>query len=401
MAQNSEQIESKLCAYIEGELDETGRVEIEKHLQANPHHRNLLKELGETRRMVQAAPRESAPGRALRGVPGPARAVGAARPDRRRGRAQRDARQPLAAVHGRGGDRAAGGGAGRGGVRRAADGDVPTRRAERRAPGGLRAAGRRRCRRRLHAPAAAAASAPVEERDELARFAREGGGASKGRRRAAAGTATALATTAPAPAPTLADGGAVGGGGTAGLQSAPAASQAVADASLPGVADQYRQAMDPQRAHALRRRAIPGAEGGAAAAPVVLVVSSADPDAAGTLVARALNDIPDVAWRETSTQPQLVSTDSAPAEQLMLRRATRCSRAARRRPVLRRPERRVSPDRCGTPSHAIGRRPRRRRRRRRRCGCAEQRQQQHTVDSIGRRPLHDPSTTTAAAGGTG
>jgi hypothetical protein len=61
MANNSEQIESKLCAYIEGELDERGREEIERHLQANPHHRKLLAELAETRRMVQALPRESAP----------------------------------------------------------------------------------------------------------------------------------------------------------------------------------------------------------------------------------------------------------------------------------------------------------------------------------------------------
>ena len=33
MAQNSEQIESKLCAYIEGELDDRGRAEIERHFR--------------------------------------------------------------------------------------------------------------------------------------------------------------------------------------------------------------------------------------------------------------------------------------------------------------------------------------------------------------------------------
>src|SRR3954453_20887633 len=61
MAQNSEQIESKLCAYIEGELDERGRAEIERHLQANPHHRKLLSELAATRTFVQSLNRESAP----------------------------------------------------------------------------------------------------------------------------------------------------------------------------------------------------------------------------------------------------------------------------------------------------------------------------------------------------
>src|SRR5213080_4211599 len=61
MSQSSEQIEAKLCAYLEGELDEQGRAEIEKHLQANPAHRKLLAEVAGTRDLVRALPREAAP----------------------------------------------------------------------------------------------------------------------------------------------------------------------------------------------------------------------------------------------------------------------------------------------------------------------------------------------------
>src|SRR3954454_22396026 len=61
MSQNSEQIEAKLCAYLEGELDESGRAEIEKHLQQNPAHRKLLAEVGQTRGLLRALPREPAP----------------------------------------------------------------------------------------------------------------------------------------------------------------------------------------------------------------------------------------------------------------------------------------------------------------------------------------------------
>lgn len=61
MSQSSEQIEARLCAYLEGELDESGRAEIEKHLQQNPAHRNLLAEVARTRDFVRALPRETAP----------------------------------------------------------------------------------------------------------------------------------------------------------------------------------------------------------------------------------------------------------------------------------------------------------------------------------------------------
>src|SRR4051812_1376885 len=61
MSQNSEQIEAKLCAYLEGELDEQGRAEIEKHLEQHPAHRKLLSEVGKTRGLLRALPREPAP----------------------------------------------------------------------------------------------------------------------------------------------------------------------------------------------------------------------------------------------------------------------------------------------------------------------------------------------------
>ena len=61
MSQNSEQIEAKLCAYLEGELDDAGRAEIEKHLLQNPSHRKLLAEVGRTRDLLRALPREQAP----------------------------------------------------------------------------------------------------------------------------------------------------------------------------------------------------------------------------------------------------------------------------------------------------------------------------------------------------
>jgi hypothetical protein len=61
MAQNSEHIEAKLNAFIEGELDAAGRADIEQHLQANPQHRELMGELAETRKLLAALPRQKAP----------------------------------------------------------------------------------------------------------------------------------------------------------------------------------------------------------------------------------------------------------------------------------------------------------------------------------------------------
>ena len=50
-----------LCAYLEGELSPAQRVEIEKHLAANPQHRQLLSELARTRDWLRAVPRELSP----------------------------------------------------------------------------------------------------------------------------------------------------------------------------------------------------------------------------------------------------------------------------------------------------------------------------------------------------
>lgn len=61
MSENFETIEARLCAYVEGELDEQGQAEIEKHLEANPHHRRLLDELSAQRTLLRRLPRESAP----------------------------------------------------------------------------------------------------------------------------------------------------------------------------------------------------------------------------------------------------------------------------------------------------------------------------------------------------
>src|SRR5439155_5967730 len=58
---NTEQIEAKLCAYVDGELDAAGRAEIEAHLEANPQHRQLLAELMEQRELLKALPRAKAP----------------------------------------------------------------------------------------------------------------------------------------------------------------------------------------------------------------------------------------------------------------------------------------------------------------------------------------------------
>lgn len=56
-----EATEAKLCAYLEGELSASERTDIEKYLQGNPQHRQLLKELAKTRGLVGMLPRERAP----------------------------------------------------------------------------------------------------------------------------------------------------------------------------------------------------------------------------------------------------------------------------------------------------------------------------------------------------
>ncbi len=61
MSDSQENIEAKLSAYIEGDLDVAGRAEIEQHLAANPSHRKLIDELKRTRDFVRDLPRSKAP----------------------------------------------------------------------------------------------------------------------------------------------------------------------------------------------------------------------------------------------------------------------------------------------------------------------------------------------------
>ncbi|MBC7785581.1 MAG: zf-HC2 domain-containing protein, partial [Burkholderiales bacterium] len=61
MSSNTEHIEARLAAYIDGELSPDERVEIEKYLVANPAHRKLIDELAAIRSQVGSLPRESAP----------------------------------------------------------------------------------------------------------------------------------------------------------------------------------------------------------------------------------------------------------------------------------------------------------------------------------------------------
>lgn len=62
---NTENVEARLCDYIENQLDEAGRAEIEQHLQTNPQHRQLLVELMQMRDWVRQLPMESAPAEIL------------------------------------------------------------------------------------------------------------------------------------------------------------------------------------------------------------------------------------------------------------------------------------------------------------------------------------------------
>jgi anti-sigma factor RsiW len=59
---NSEDIEARLCDYIEGELSPSDRADIERHLESHPRHREMIKELIQSRRLVGDLPRVKAPG---------------------------------------------------------------------------------------------------------------------------------------------------------------------------------------------------------------------------------------------------------------------------------------------------------------------------------------------------
>jgi hypothetical protein len=56
-----EATEARLCAYLEGELAPADRAEIERHLTANPQHKQLLADLAKTREWVRAIPPVRAP----------------------------------------------------------------------------------------------------------------------------------------------------------------------------------------------------------------------------------------------------------------------------------------------------------------------------------------------------
>jgi Putative zinc-finger len=58
---NSEDIEARLCAYIEGEVDNVEKAEIERHLQDHPRHRQMIEDLIRTRELVGGLPRVKAP----------------------------------------------------------------------------------------------------------------------------------------------------------------------------------------------------------------------------------------------------------------------------------------------------------------------------------------------------
>ncbi|HSI32230.1 MAG TPA: zf-HC2 domain-containing protein, partial [Tepidisphaeraceae bacterium] len=61
MDSSKEIIEAQLAAYIDGDLSDTERAEIERHLDAHPQHRALIAELMGHRELVRTLPRAAAP----------------------------------------------------------------------------------------------------------------------------------------------------------------------------------------------------------------------------------------------------------------------------------------------------------------------------------------------------
>lgn len=61
MESSKENIEAQLCAYIEGELSDDQRAQIERHLDANPRHRALIADLMRHRMDLASLPRAKAP----------------------------------------------------------------------------------------------------------------------------------------------------------------------------------------------------------------------------------------------------------------------------------------------------------------------------------------------------
>lgn len=61
MSNESEQIEARLAAYIDGLLPDDQRAEIERYLTANPSHRALIEDLRRQSKLVSSLPRAKAP----------------------------------------------------------------------------------------------------------------------------------------------------------------------------------------------------------------------------------------------------------------------------------------------------------------------------------------------------
>ncbi|HWA51070.1 MAG TPA: zf-HC2 domain-containing protein, partial [Dongiaceae bacterium] len=57
----TEDIEARLAAYVDGDIDDAARAEIEKHLAGNAQHRQLIAELMQQRDILRGLPREAAP----------------------------------------------------------------------------------------------------------------------------------------------------------------------------------------------------------------------------------------------------------------------------------------------------------------------------------------------------
>jgi anti-sigma factor RsiW len=58
---NSQDIEARLCAYIDGDLTVAERADIERHLADHPQHRQMIQDLMQTRKLVSSLPRLKAP----------------------------------------------------------------------------------------------------------------------------------------------------------------------------------------------------------------------------------------------------------------------------------------------------------------------------------------------------
>jgi hypothetical protein len=67
---NSQDIEARLCDYIEGELSDAQRAEIQRHLDAHPEHRQMIEELMRTRNLLRDLPRAKAPAELNEGLHG-------------------------------------------------------------------------------------------------------------------------------------------------------------------------------------------------------------------------------------------------------------------------------------------------------------------------------------------